>query len=214
MSCDFDSSLLLKFHTYPRHLDIHSSTALDKEMDKNREIPSPHGAAINEQANVWKYGNTWWKGLRKKRAVWPDEGLPWWLRWQRIRMQWGRPGFNPWVGKIPWRRELPDKTSQREETFEQRPEDHLGHELWVSISGQRCQSQYRQSTVSEKERGLDISQGQWENSLYLKAKESFWLLYKQWMVWGFNESGRRETWAWLGVCVVSRDTTSEMEKRL
>ena len=30
--------------------------------------------------------------------------LPWWLKWQRIRLQCGRPGFDPWVGKIPWRR--------------------------------------------------------------------------------------------------------------
>ena len=28
-----------------------------------------------------------------------------WLSWKRIRLQWGRPGFDPWVGKIPWRRE-------------------------------------------------------------------------------------------------------------
>ena len=32
-------------------------------------------------------------------------GLPLWLRWQRIHLQCGRPGFDPWVGKIPWRRE-------------------------------------------------------------------------------------------------------------
>ena len=32
-------------------------------------------------------------------------GLPWWLSWLRIRLQCGKPGFNPWVGKIPWRRE-------------------------------------------------------------------------------------------------------------
>ena len=25
------------------------------------------------------------------------------LRWQRIRLQCGRPKFDPWVGKIPWR---------------------------------------------------------------------------------------------------------------
>ena len=31
-------------------------------------------------------------------------GLPWWLRWQRICLQCRRPGFDPWVGKIPWRR--------------------------------------------------------------------------------------------------------------
>ena len=32
-------------------------------------------------------------------------GLPWWLSWYRICLQCGRPGFDPWVGKIPWRRE-------------------------------------------------------------------------------------------------------------
>ena len=31
-------------------------------------------------------------------------GLPWWLSWQRICLQCGRPGFDPWVGRIPWRR--------------------------------------------------------------------------------------------------------------
>ena len=28
-----------------------------------------------------------------------------WLRWQRIHLQCRRPRFDPWVGKIPWRRE-------------------------------------------------------------------------------------------------------------
>ena len=32
-------------------------------------------------------------------------GLPWWLSWQRICLWCGWPGFNPQVGKIPWRRE-------------------------------------------------------------------------------------------------------------
>ena len=32
-------------------------------------------------------------------------GLPWWLRRFRIHLQCGRPGLDPWVGKIPWRRE-------------------------------------------------------------------------------------------------------------
>ena len=30
---------------------------------------------------------------------------PWWLRWQRICLQCRRPGFNPWIRKIPWRRQ-------------------------------------------------------------------------------------------------------------
>ena len=29
--------------------------------------------------------------------------LPWWLRWQRICLQCGRPRFSPWVEKIPWK---------------------------------------------------------------------------------------------------------------
>ena len=32
-------------------------------------------------------------------------GLPCWLSWKRIRLQCGRSGFDPWVEKIPWRRE-------------------------------------------------------------------------------------------------------------
>ena len=31
--------------------------------------------------------------------------LPWWLR-RYICLQCGRPGFDPWVEKIPWRKEL------------------------------------------------------------------------------------------------------------
>ena len=29
---------------------------------------------------------------------------PWWLRWQSICLRCRRPRFDPWVGKIPWRR--------------------------------------------------------------------------------------------------------------
>ena len=32
-------------------------------------------------------------------------GLPWWLGWYRICLQCRRPRFDPWDGKIPWRRE-------------------------------------------------------------------------------------------------------------
>ena len=32
-------------------------------------------------------------------------GVPWWLSWERICLQCRRPGFSPWIGKIPWRRE-------------------------------------------------------------------------------------------------------------
>ena len=32
-------------------------------------------------------------------------GLPLWFSWQRIHLQGGNSGFDPWVGKILWRRE-------------------------------------------------------------------------------------------------------------
>ena len=31
-------------------------------------------------------------------------GIPWWLRRSSVCLQCGRPGFDPLVGKIPWRR--------------------------------------------------------------------------------------------------------------
>ena len=31
--------------------------------------------------------------------------LPWWLRWEEICLKCRRPGFDHWLGKIPWRRE-------------------------------------------------------------------------------------------------------------
>ena len=32
-------------------------------------------------------------------------GLPLWFSWYRLRPRHRRPGFDPWVGEIPWRRE-------------------------------------------------------------------------------------------------------------
>ena len=39
-----------------------------------------------------------------QKEEYQDSGLPWWFRRWRSRLQCGRPGFSPWVGKIPWRR--------------------------------------------------------------------------------------------------------------
>ena len=33
-----------------------------------------------------------------------NKGLPWWLRQWRIWLRCGRPGLDPWIRKIPWRR--------------------------------------------------------------------------------------------------------------
>jgi len=51
---------------------------------------------INEFSTVVRYK----ANAQKSVAFW----LPWWLS-LRIRQQCRRPGFDPCVGKIPWRRE-------------------------------------------------------------------------------------------------------------
>ena len=45
----------------------------------------------------------WW--LERTELFYRQNGLPWWLRWKRICLQYGRSRFDSWVGKIPWRRE-------------------------------------------------------------------------------------------------------------
>ena len=42
---------------------------------------------------------------KKKSVAQQVKGLPWWLRWWRVHLQCGRPAFDQWVRKIPWRRE-------------------------------------------------------------------------------------------------------------
>ena len=38
-------------------------------------------------------------------SLWYNSHVHTWLLEKWIHLQWGRPGFYPWVGKIPWRRE-------------------------------------------------------------------------------------------------------------
>ena len=39
-----------------------------------------------------------------KHQFFSTKRLPWWLRWLSVCLQCGRPRFDPWVGKIHWRR--------------------------------------------------------------------------------------------------------------
>ena len=55
------------------------------------------GGNVNQEA-VFKQGH----GALLKRE---EEKRPGRISWSRIYLQCGRPGFDPWVGKISWRRE-------------------------------------------------------------------------------------------------------------
>ena len=71
----------------------------------------PHGAAVSVIATQASR-HVLLDHLREARhmelgGVQPPRdrrGLPLWKRWKRIRLQCRRPGFDPWTGKIPWRR--------------------------------------------------------------------------------------------------------------
>ena len=60
-------------------------------------------------------------GGRNLQAYVPWNGVPWGLRQKRICLQCRRPGFDPWVRKIRWRREwLPTPAFLTRESHGQR----------------------------------------------------------------------------------------------
>ena len=69
----------------------------------------PSGSDSKESACIWEtwvWSLGWEDSLEEGMATHSSIlGLPLWLSWLGICLQFGRPGFDPWVGKIPWRRE-------------------------------------------------------------------------------------------------------------
>ena len=68
-------------------------------------VSTTHALAPNSSPKVTPISTRRQEGatlpLPRRKELW---GLPWCLWWYRIRLQCRRPGFDPWVGKIPWRR--------------------------------------------------------------------------------------------------------------
>ena len=69
--------------------------------------------------------------------------LPWWLRQLSVCLQCGGPGFDPWVGKIPWRRKwqsapvlLPGKVPWTEKSgrLQSMGSQRVGHDWETSLS--------------------------------------------------------------------------------
>ena len=70
--------------------------------------------------------------------IWGLSRLPCWLRWLRICLQCRRPGFNPWVGKIPWGRVwqptpvfLPGESPEDPGRLQYMGSQRVGHD-WVT----------------------------------------------------------------------------------
>ena len=52
-----------------------------------------------------KYSGYFPKSIKLSPLQYYFHGLPWWFRCKESTCECRRPRFNPWVGKIPWRRE-------------------------------------------------------------------------------------------------------------
>ena len=78
-------------------------------------------------------------------------GLPWWLGWWRICLQCRRHGFDPWVGKIPLRREwLPTPVFV--------PREFHGHSRFRIVIYFICSSVYRDVQCREDKAPADYAQ--------------------------------------------------------
>ena len=74
--------------------------SMDMSLSKLREIVMDREAwhaAVHGVAKSWTRLRDWTTILRRKFKFTC-------IIWKRICLQCGRPRFNPWVGKIPWRR--------------------------------------------------------------------------------------------------------------
>ena len=57
------------------------------------------------QYSMWDANTNLMQSHPEKRGAYCLGSSLWWLTWRRICLPCRRPGFDPWVRKIPWRRE-------------------------------------------------------------------------------------------------------------
>ena len=80
------------------------------KSEKIRCNKTENEAWIMSRSSLWFYSKE-----ASKQVKWENTNhlltsciaflrLPWWLRLLSVCLQSGRPGFDPWVGKISWRR--------------------------------------------------------------------------------------------------------------
>ena len=71
----------------------------------NRVYGRGKGSEAHNRKNLkWLEENVI-RNVNVQSALVKFQGLSWWFRWWRICPQCGRPEFDCWVRKIPWRRE-------------------------------------------------------------------------------------------------------------
>ena len=94
-----------------------------------KETTSPHCTSPSQRIITIVISDTTDKFCLILNFVFMESGLPQWLSWLRI---WLQCRFNPWVGKIPWRRKweptpvLPEKSHGQRSLMAYSPWGHKG----------------------------------------------------------------------------------------
>ena len=65
-------------------------------------IPWMEKPSMLQSMGSQRVGHNWATSLHFLPHLPP--GIPWWLRGSSVYLQCWRPGFDPWIRKIPWRR--------------------------------------------------------------------------------------------------------------
>ena len=115
------------------------------------------------------------------------ENLPWWLRRSRVCLQCGRHGFDPWVGKILWKRKwvptpaLSSGESPRTEESGGLQSMGLQSWTWQRLTIHKTNSIQKSNSIGNSRKFLNVffvwacHQGIWELSrLHLTLWSVIW----------------------------------------
>ena len=89
---------LVKNPQYGSMVDLGLTPGLGRSSGEGKGSPHQYSGLENSMDSAAHGVAKSWTGL----SDFPFP-FPWWLRLERVCLQCGRPRFDPWVGKIPWR---------------------------------------------------------------------------------------------------------------
>ena len=91
-----DFTFTFHFHALEKEMATHSSVLAWR-------IPGTEKPSGLLSMGLHRVGHDWSDLAAAAAPKGSSQALPLWLSWYRIRLQCRRPGFDPWVGKMPWR---------------------------------------------------------------------------------------------------------------
>ena len=137
----------------------------------NRVYRRGKGPEAHDRKNLKCLEENVIRNVNVKSALVKFQGLSWWFIWWRICPQCGRPEFDCWVRKIPWRREwLPTPVFLPWEFHGQR--SLVGYSPWVTTHTLDTTEQLTVTFAQAEMRNMFLETG--SKDLVIK-REKTWL---------------------------------------